>query len=87
LQRDYIKRIFFLQARIIKGKLEKQKRVGRFLWKNLEAKPLNFEPAWLRFIKSRCKGQGLQFTPATPPPPAGWPWMNAQAFGRPVPQF
>jgi hypothetical protein len=25
--------------------LKKQKRVGRFFWKNLEAKPLNFEPA------------------------------------------
>jgi hypothetical protein len=35
----------------------KQKRVGRFSWKNLEAKPLDFELAWLRFIKSRCKGR------------------------------
>jgi hypothetical protein len=33
--------------------LKKQKRVGRFFWKNLEAKPLNFELASLRFIKSR----------------------------------
>jgi hypothetical protein len=42
--------------------LKKEKRAGRFFWKNLEAKPLNFELASLCFIKSRCKGQGLQFT-------------------------
>jgi hypothetical protein len=37
--------------------LKKQKRVGRFLWKNLEAKPLNFELAQLRIKKSRSKGR------------------------------
>jgi hypothetical protein len=42
--------------------LKKPERVGRFFWKNLEAKPLNIDLVWLRFIKIRCKGQAIQFT-------------------------
>jgi hypothetical protein len=32
-------------SNVIPQKLKKQKRVGRFFWKNLEAKPFNFELA------------------------------------------
>jgi len=47
---------------VMPQKLKRQKRVGRFFWKNLEAKLLNFELASPRSIKSRCKRQEIQFT-------------------------
>jgi hypothetical protein len=42
-------------------RMKKQKRVGRFFWENLEAKPFNFELAKGLFIKITIQGQGFEF--------------------------